>query len=53
MARGDRPKSLVRLLGRGRSEATPAYAIGGVALVVGAFVGLVVLIVLLVWVFTK
>ena len=53
MARGDRPRKLVRLLGRGESEATPAYVLGGVTLVVGAFVALVVLAALLVWVFTK
>ena len=44
MARGDRPRKLVRLLGRGEN---------GVTLVVGAFVGLVVLAALLVWLFTK
>jgi hypothetical protein len=53
MARGDRPKKLVHVLGRGESEATPAYALGGVTLVVGVFVALVVLVVLLVWLFTK
>jgi hypothetical protein len=53
MARGDRPKKLVRVLGRGEGEATPAYVLGGVTLVVGVFVGLVVLAVLLVWLFTK
>ena len=53
MARGDRPKKLVRVLGRGESEATPGYVLGGVTLVVGMFVGLIVLAVLLVWLFTK
>ena len=53
MARGDRPKKLVRVLGRGEGEATPAYVLGGVTLVVGVFVGLVVLAALLVWLFTK
>ena len=40
------------MLGRGESEATPAFVLGGVTLVVGAFVGLVV-VAALVWLFTK
>jgi hypothetical protein len=53
MARGDRTKKLVRVLGRGEGEATPAYALGGVTAVVGVFVGIVVLAALLAWLFTK
>jgi hypothetical protein len=39
----------VRAAARGRSDRTPVLAFAGVTLVVGAFAGLLVLVVFLVW----
>jgi hypothetical protein len=43
------PKELVREAARGRSERTPWLVLGGVQLVVGAFVAIVVAIVLIIY----
>lgn len=43
------PKRLFRRAARGKDETTPAIVIGSVTLVIGAVVGLLVVVVLLVY----
>ena len=51
--RGSLLSRWVRIGARGRDETAPAVLLTGVTLVVGAFVALVILAAVLIWVFAK